>query len=72
MKIKKLDNELGTYKAQMAKLRDGPGKVGASVGILCFVGQDSESLPWLRLALSTMTLSSDLVEHGVVEWPCRA
>lgn len=29
VKIKKLDNELATYKAQMAKLRDGPGKVGA-------------------------------------------
>lgn len=27
VKIKKLDNELATYKAQMAKLREGPGKV---------------------------------------------
>lgn len=27
VKIKKLDNELATYKAQMAKLRPGPGKV---------------------------------------------
>ncbi|BEJ15841.1 hypothetical protein CspHIS471_0504460 [Cutaneotrichosporon sp. HIS471] len=26
VKIKKLDNELATYKAQLAKLRDGPGK----------------------------------------------
>lgn len=29
VKVKKLDNELATYKAQMAKLRDGPGKVSA-------------------------------------------
>lgn len=27
VKIKKLDNELGVYKAQMAKLKAGPGKV---------------------------------------------
>jgi hypothetical protein len=27
VKIKKLDAELGAFKAQMAKLRDGPGKV---------------------------------------------
>lgn len=27
VKIKKLDNELQMYKGQMAKLRDGPGKV---------------------------------------------
>ncbi|ORY24750.1 Snf7 family, partial [Naematelia encephala] len=26
VKIKKLDAELGAFKAQMAKLRDGPGK----------------------------------------------
>ncbi|RSH77309.1 uncharacterized protein EHS24_003619 [Apiotrichum porosum] len=26
VKVKKLDNELAMYKAQMAKLRDGPGK----------------------------------------------
>ena len=26
VKVKKLDNELATYKAQLAKLRDGPGK----------------------------------------------
>lgn len=28
VKIKKLDAELGAFKQQMAKLRDGPGKVG--------------------------------------------
>ena len=27
MKIKKLDAELGAFKTQMAKLREGPGKV---------------------------------------------
>lgn len=29
MKIKKLDAELGAFKNQMAKLRDGPGKVNS-------------------------------------------
>jgi charged multivesicular body protein 5 len=27
VKVKKLDAELGVFKAQMAKMRDGPGKV---------------------------------------------
>ena len=27
VKIKKLDAELGAFKTQMSKLRDGPGKV---------------------------------------------
>ncbi len=26
--MKKLDAELGVFKAQMSKMRDGPGKVG--------------------------------------------
>jgi charged multivesicular body protein 5 len=31
VKIKKLDAELGAFKAQMAKLREGPGKVRRDV-----------------------------------------
>lgn len=31
VKIKKLDGELGRYKEQMSKLRNGPGKVCASL-----------------------------------------
>jgi hypothetical protein len=30
VKVKKLDAELGVFKAQMAKMRDGPGKVSRS------------------------------------------
>jgi len=30
VKIKKLDGELGRYKEQMSKLRNGPGKVRSS------------------------------------------
>ena len=30
VKIRKLDAELGTFKAQMAKMREGPGKVSHS------------------------------------------
>ena len=30
VKIKKLDAELGAFKAQMSKLRDGPGKVSST------------------------------------------
>ena len=30
VKIKKLDAELGAFKTQMSKLRDGPGKVSQS------------------------------------------
>lgn len=30
VKVKKLDAELGAFKAQMSKLRDGPGKVSQS------------------------------------------
>lgn len=33
VKIRKLDAELGTFKAQMAKMREGPGKVSHSCWI---------------------------------------
>jgi hypothetical protein len=35
VKIKKLDAELGAFKSQMAKLRDGPGKVNLYSGLAC-------------------------------------
>ena len=38
VKTKKLDGELGRYKEQMSKMRNGPGKVRVS-----FVSLDTES-----------------------------
>lgn len=45
VKIKKLDAELGAFKTQMAKLRDGPGKVG-DVSVASATKRPTQ--PWLR------------------------
>lgn len=37
VKVRKLDGELGRYKEQMAKLRNGPGKVRISYKLTALV-----------------------------------
>lgn len=57
VKIKKLDAELGAFKSQMSKLRDGPGKVSPQPPF----PRDLYSLQWYEGELTISRRSNN--EH---------
>jgi hypothetical protein len=68
VKIKKLDAELGAFKSQMAKLREGPGKVSCPTFHLCAWPLFSLSIVWSDCG-SHSFLESQLISWGTGCYP---